>query len=1117
MLSVQYKDIGAEIVSGIGCASGSQWSCFDKDGDFYRFESNEFNDVSNCSWNVTAFAISPDANHCAVAFDKSLHICKYPDVKSIEKHTVARFTLDITKVEYDCSGKFIFISTLQGDIHIYSCASNKIEILVSSSKKGVLSFATLEIDTSLYVALIAEGGDIKLFHVSVEKGPLGKQYVNADMEFITSAVLPNAGINCCVSFSQQDGMIRLAVPSRSGSLNFISKASESTHWVDNIAAVSVGTIKHNEVDVCLVRFSPNGEYLLSADVSGRVVLWDSSDKDLVALRMWGNSVEMKLVLLDMQWGTKADSDNCALVLTDSQFCKLDDVVNVSLGHRLPTCTSAKPAASVSSVEPERTDAPAPTTVEADVAAPAKKASRLSKNSSLVSDEATDGGNDDDNLNFLDEIAEESANNVSVKVPRRTLGDGEDMIDDDANSEAGEQEDMDEDDVAGSGVTAEDLALQPPIQLSSTSVDERGRKYLIWNDVGSIISREESTGSNRIEIRFSNSFSSNKQENLQDLYGYTMTAMSNEGALFASPAEPVDDNNGAIDRDSTGDSALDMFLKGTNHAGSVIYYHAFSGSKSLDGTPNESFQMTLSYQEEATAVACGTGWCAVSTSNNYLRLFSSTGIQLSVISLKGDVVSMVGDKTKLAVVYHQGIPVAGRPTLALDVFNITENSATKIQCAVQNMAVPLSRGATLTWTGFDVTEGCLTVMDSQGVLRALFRAHCNIGTATNTTDDNTYYSWSPVLETERAKKHFDHTFWPVAVKGHRLLYVLLNGQSKPAIFPQPVMSTIHYKIPVVELRESTSAIKDKDDYNDQLRAVMMCSMKLTHAENDRQEAEDALCNSSHALNAVTYSNMLDTLEGKCDTFQRETDSSVLKAYQRACQMGKQSLAIDLIMRYVRGPKALAVAVTIANHHGRAAVARIIDDYAKNLQDLADEAPSAATESAVEAQSSSYTDFSTLKSVLKTAGEARNNSSSVSINTGRKLVKKSQAAVSPDSPGAEENPQVRVTFSGRDEYSQPEEDFSQQSPPSAAQYTQEEFQSQVSRVSPAMKKAPMKNPFAIGLKQPNTSSPQQQNKGQKRKAGNIFDEVKHNLTTSPSPVKKPLSKLNTATNITNKLAF
>ena len=50
-----------------------------------------------------------------------------------------------------------------------------------------------------------------------------------------------------------------------------------------------------------------------------------------------------------------------------------------------------------------------------------------------------------------------------------------------------------------------------------------------------------------------------------------------------------------------------------------------------------------------------GWCAVATSLGYLRVYSSTGMQLLLITLKGPVLCMSGHGAELAVYYHTGAP------------------------------------------------------------------------------------------------------------------------------------------------------------------------------------------------------------------------------------------------------------------------------------------------------------------------------------------------------------------------------------------------------------------------------------------------------------------------------
>ena len=62
---------------------------------------------------------------------------------------------------------------------------------------------------------------------------------------------------------------------------------------------------------------------------------------------------------------------------------------------------------------------------------------------------------------------------------------------------------------------------------------------------------------------------------------------------------------------------------------------------------QTYTVTLNSGEAALAVAVGEGWSAVATSQEVLRLYSSTGIPLALVSLKGAVVAMVGYIHQLA--------------------------------------------------------------------------------------------------------------------------------------------------------------------------------------------------------------------------------------------------------------------------------------------------------------------------------------------------------------------------------------------------------------------------------------------------------------------------------------
>lgn len=63
--------------------------------------------------------------------------------------------------------------------------------------------------------------------------------------------------------------------------------------------------------------------------------------------------------------------------------------------------------------------------------------------------------------------------------------------------------------------------------------------------------------------------------------------------------------------------------------------------------SQTFTVKLNSGESALAVAVGQGWSAVATSHGLLRLFSSTGIPLALLCLKGSVITMVGYAHQLA--------------------------------------------------------------------------------------------------------------------------------------------------------------------------------------------------------------------------------------------------------------------------------------------------------------------------------------------------------------------------------------------------------------------------------------------------------------------------------------
>ena len=108
------------------------------------------------------------------------------------------------------------------------------------------------------------------------------------------------------------------------------------------------------------------------------------------------------------------------------------------------------------------------------------------------------------------------------------------------------------------------AVQAPFQPSSTTYDEKKRRFLVWNSIGNITCSHHGMN-NRIEIQFTNS-NTNKSVVFSDSFGFSMASLSHQGAIFAS--NPEEDSEG-----------LDPL---NESKGSTVFYHAFPGQLRMKG-------------------------------------------------------------------------------------------------------------------------------------------------------------------------------------------------------------------------------------------------------------------------------------------------------------------------------------------------------------------------------------------------------------------------------------------------------------------------------------------------------------------------------------------------------
>ena len=464
-----------------------------------------------------------------------------------------------------------------------------------------------------------------------------------------------------------------------------------------------------------------------------------------------------------------------------------------------------------------------------------------------------------------------------------------------------------------------MVLQPAFMPSTTIFDERRRRYLVWNNVGTIINTHRDDGASHVEINIKhNNNTLQHKEDFHDLDRFSMASLSNEGAIFAT--SPISNTKRSFEmmmtdekKEESEESAL----------GSTVYYHAFAGQKHMQNV-NESFRVVLPAGENAQCVAVGKGFLAVATSKDVLRIYTSTGMPVEVISMSGQVVSCVGHDTKLVVVTHVG----NTNCMESITFDVNWQAGCEICIDAKAAPLPLSRGAKLVWTGFDVDMHTFVALDSHGILRNLSRI----------SSGSSGWRWMPVLDVNVAKTEVDMVFWPVTVQKSCLVYVLLHGsKSKPLVYPLPVVSmvqlrvTIALEVPVPTTMKKSNKSKPKKR-NPKQTGDGAQSLLLQNARMRHLEATNIEINRLSAAKIADLPLESGELEQRLDVQRDNVDLQLVKNLQDAIVVGDIPRALNLCL-CMRSMETLKIGIRVANHFEKKLVAQTLQailDYKKKQE-------------------------------------------------------------------------------------------------------------------------------------------------------------------------------------------
>jgi chromosome transmission fidelity protein 4 len=396
-------------------------------------------------------------------------------------------------------------------------------------------------------------------------------------------------------------------------------------------------------------------------------------------------------------------------------------------------------------------------------------------------------------------------------------------------------------------------IQTAFQPNASSVEEK-RRYLAWNTTGSVVARYDDASTN-IEVEFSDQ-SAHKNFSMNKGIKITQAALGNKAAVLASDGK---DGN----------------------ASSILYCQFESWAHNSDWT------IKLEQPEQVEAVAVGDEWIAIATSSRFLRIFTTSGIQRAVLSVAGDVVSMVGQQRKLAVVFSATPNLPGDQNLNYMILDVQK------QLTLSEGLLPLSRKSRLEWIGFSDEEHMLCSFDSFGILRAL---------VSPTSQGEWGKQWSPICETENNGK--GTRVWPIGIVHDKLIYIPKPESSvAPLVLPRPTPTTLQLQIPVLNVN------KKEEEY-------MRESIRYFHLKHE------AIDKCIDGASWKTDSDLLDE-QVKLDKLMTEilaaaaSGDKLERAYDAASlMMLRRSLSIGLAVAQRLNHGALAQKIqNLSDQHGR----------------------------------------------------------------------------------------------------------------------------------------------------------------------------------------------------------
>jgi chromosome transmission fidelity protein 4 len=393
---------------------------------------------------------------------------------------------------------------------------------------------------------------------------------------------------------------------------------------------------------------------------------------------------------------------------------------------------------------------------------------------------------------------------------------------------------------------EEQALQNSFQPGSIPA-KGNRHYLTLNLVGTVCIIENGE-TYTIDVDFHEA--TKRPFHFSDTIKYTMGALNTSGCVLASEATTTDS--------------------------STVFF------RQMDSwTTRNEWSVTMPDQESVVAVGVSEHAVVVATDQQYLRIFSPSGIQMYIRSIPGPVVTIAAQGTSVLLIYHTSGMFHGNSSMSYQLLDMATMKT------IKSDYVCISPRSQLAWVGF-TESGIPLTYDSLGVLRGLF-----VGT------DG---MWTPLFDLRTARKVQSDWYFPVGANDTQMYCVVCRNEKYPS-FPKPIIIDVPLSIPFCQL-ESERALKEQ---------------QLLH----------------HRLFLAEYKIARDQVVEETARRELEMDKIILPLFLAACkgQLSQRALELSFDLSHLRS---LEGAIRIAaNNHLQGLTERLMTLKDVRLRELEEE--------------------------------------------------------------------------------------------------------------------------------------------------------------------------------------